>query len=383
MNAQAIRQTIGLCMALACMNTASIALGNTAPALAQTPRSVALYTGTNTEPPRLWPTPKLTEMPRVEQVLSDRAYTQNTRAAARGTLGRLTASELFRKVPLGVRWSGEQATLNYLSDHHVSHIRSVKTTPALAGSARNVRFEPARWNAARGAGNMSFLGHSRVGLHNTGIGFLNFARTAASGTAPYWPQLRWAVEAAASNPAAAARTGTLGSKLLFTARPGIGVAETLARWGHEAWTSSVTRAAGRAVLKAGATGAAAGAVLTIATEAAVGAVKVMNCPRGQEARCDAAAVAQNAAPQVAIAAVTGAAIGGLTKAGALTGATLSAPVVGTLVVAAAVGYLAYTGIRVWREMTPEQKARITGTMAESWARTKGWSSDTITALRFW
>ena len=51
--------------------------------------------------------------------------------------------------------------------------------------------------------------------------------------------------------------------------------------------------------------------------------------------------------------------------------------------AAAVGYLVYTGIRVWREMTPEQKARITGTMAASWAQTKGWSTDTITALRFW
>ena len=208
----------------------------------------------------------------------------------------------------------------------------------------------------------------------------------AGGAATYWPQFRWAVEAAASNPAAAARTGTLGSKVLFTARPaigGLGVAETLARWGHQAWTSSVTRAAGTAVLKAGATGAAAGAVLTVATEAAAGTVRVMNCPPGQEARCGAVAVAANAAPQVAIATIAGAAIGGLTKAGALTGATLSAPVVGTLVVAAAVGCLIYTGIRVWREMTPEQKARITGTMAASWARTKGWSSDTITALHFW
>ena len=140
---------------------------------------------------------------------------------------------------------------------------------------------------------------------------------------------------------------------------------------------------GTAVLKAGATGAAAGAVLTVATEAAAGTVRVMNCPPGQEARCGAVAVAANAAPQVAIATIAGAAIGGLTKAGALTGATLSAPVVGTLVVAAAVGCLIYTGIRVWREMTPEQKARITGTMAASWARTKGWSSDTITALHFW
>ena len=82
----------------------------------------------------------------------------------------------------------------------------------------------------------------------------------------------------------------------------------------------MTRAAGTTVLKAGATGAAAGAVLASATEAAAGAVRVMNCPPGQEARCGAAAVAANGAPEVAIATVAGAAIGGLTKGPAHSGA---------------------------------------------------------------
>ena len=318
------------------LGTASPALAQSMPtvtsvpsALTRTPTFHATWAADAATRTRLPSRPALSEMPRVDHLLRNRAYAQISRAAAHGGFGRLTAPDLFAKVPTGVRLSGESAVLDYLRNHQVSHIRSVKTTPSLAASPSNVLFEPSSWNTRRGDADMRFEERARVRLHNGAAGVRSLASTALLGSTVYAPYLRWAIGATTSHPAIAARTGAFGARALTLTHPGFGAAGaagTLARWGYQAWTGAVTRAAGRAILRAGAAGAAGGALLSIATEVTAGAVRVMNCPPEEWNRCGYAAVAADMAPRVATAALAGAAIGSLTKAAALAGVAMTGPV---------------------------------------------------------
>jgi hypothetical protein len=104
------------------------------------------------------------EMPEVTARLSQRASGANQRT----TTGRVTERDLSPKIPGGVRWAGEKTALEYLDNHHLSHVLSAKNHPELAADPNNLVFEPPKWNLARGAGDMGLLDRLRVNFHNTG-----------------------------------------------------------------------------------------------------------------------------------------------------------------------------------------------------------------------
>ena len=106
----------------------------------------------------------LGEMPEVTAKLSQRASGANQRT----TTGRVTEGDLFPKIPGGVRWAGERTALEYLDNHHLSHVLSAKNHPELAADPTNLVFEPPRWNLARGSSDMELLDKIRVHIHNAG-----------------------------------------------------------------------------------------------------------------------------------------------------------------------------------------------------------------------
>ena len=106
----------------------------------------------------------LGEMPEVRTKLSQRASTANQRA----TTGRVAERDLFPKIPVGVRSAGERTALEYLDNHHLSHVLSAKGHPELAADPNNLVFEPPKWNLARGANDMGLLDRLRVHVHNAG-----------------------------------------------------------------------------------------------------------------------------------------------------------------------------------------------------------------------
>ncbi len=69
--------------------------------------------------------------------------------------GGIPPEMLFSKIPGGVRLAGEKAMLDYLSNHDLSHVVSVKHNAALASNPDNVLFEPTAINRARGAADMT------------------------------------------------------------------------------------------------------------------------------------------------------------------------------------------------------------------------------------
>ena len=106
----------------------------------------------------------LGEMPEVTAKLSQRASGANQRT----TTGWVTERDLFPKIPGGVRWAGERTALEYLDNHHLSHVLSAKRHPELAADPTNLVFEPPKWNLARGSSDMGLLDKMRVHLHNAG-----------------------------------------------------------------------------------------------------------------------------------------------------------------------------------------------------------------------
>ena len=69
--------------------------------------------------------------------------------------GGIAPEMLFRKIPGGVKLAGEKAIRDYLSNHDLSHARSVKHNPTLASNSDNVLFELMAINRARGAADMT------------------------------------------------------------------------------------------------------------------------------------------------------------------------------------------------------------------------------------
>ena len=110
---------------------------------------------------------RLSDLPEVLTSLKQRAAAVNWRAS----VGRVTAEDLYRKIPVGVRLAGEKAVLDFLDVHDVSHIRSVSGHPELAASTGNVVFEPRRWNQGRGPRDMGSLDKLRVWTHNAHVGW--------------------------------------------------------------------------------------------------------------------------------------------------------------------------------------------------------------------
>ncbi len=109
---------------------------------------------------------RLSDLPKVHTRLNQRASTVNWRA----NVGRVTAEDLYRKIPGGVRVAGGKAVLGFLDVHDVSHIRSVNRHPELAASAGNVVFEPPKWNQGRGPRDMGFPDKLRMHTHNARMG---------------------------------------------------------------------------------------------------------------------------------------------------------------------------------------------------------------------
>ena len=108
--------------------------------------------------------PSLDAMPELMAKLKQRASSTNQRA----TTGQITARDLFLKIPVGVRLAGEKAALEYLENHDLSHVQSVKGFPTLAAIPKNIVFELQEWNRARGSKNMGFLDKLKVHGHNAG-----------------------------------------------------------------------------------------------------------------------------------------------------------------------------------------------------------------------
>ena len=106
----------------------------------------------------------LGEMPEVTAKLRQRASGANQRT----TTGLVTERDLFPKIPGGVRWAGERTALEYLDNHHLSHVLSAKRHPELAANPTNLVFEPPKWNLARGSSDMGLLDRMWVHLHNAG-----------------------------------------------------------------------------------------------------------------------------------------------------------------------------------------------------------------------
>ena len=61
------------------------------------------------------------------------------------------AEALYETIPRGVREMGEEAVLDFLEKHELSHIKSVKHFPELADDLDNVIWEARKANRARGA----------------------------------------------------------------------------------------------------------------------------------------------------------------------------------------------------------------------------------------
>ena len=73
---------------------------------------------------------RLSDLPEVHTRLNQRASTVNWRAS----VGRVTAEDLYRKIPGGVRVAGGKAVLGFLDVHDVSHSQPLQ--PSLLGGLR-------------------------------------------------------------------------------------------------------------------------------------------------------------------------------------------------------------------------------------------------------
>lgn len=96
--------------------------------------------------------------------LTRRAEQVNRRA----TNGMVTVKDLVAKIPDGVKGAGDRAIVEFLDNRHLSHIKSVKLSPELAGDPANLIFEHPKWNLARGAQDMRALEKLRANVHNFG-----------------------------------------------------------------------------------------------------------------------------------------------------------------------------------------------------------------------
>lgn len=110
--------------------------------------------------------------PIVPPTLNWRAMAVNAKAGG----GQLSGSTLYRMIPFGVRLAGPEAVSRYLISHHLSHIRSVRRHPKLGARPGNLVFEPASWNLARGARDMTVWERLRVRAHNRWTGGIAGAR---------------------------------------------------------------------------------------------------------------------------------------------------------------------------------------------------------------
>lgn len=108
----------------------------------------------------------------VPATLDWRAMAVNARAGG----GRLNGAILYRMIPAGVRLAGPEAVSGYLKSRHLSHIRSVRWHPKLVAHPGNLVFEPALWNLARGAKDMTWSDRLRVRVHNGWTGGIAGAR---------------------------------------------------------------------------------------------------------------------------------------------------------------------------------------------------------------
>ena len=108
----------------------------------------------------------------VPATLEWRAMAVNARAGG----GRLNGAILYGMIPAGVRLAGPEAVSRYLTNHHLSHIRSVRWHPELAAHPGNLVYEPARWNLARGAKDMTWTDRLRVRVQNGWTGGIAGAR---------------------------------------------------------------------------------------------------------------------------------------------------------------------------------------------------------------
>ena len=108
--------------------------------------------------------PKAGDMSIAWDKLRRRAAVANQRA----TGGGVAAWDLYLKIPGGVWRAGEKTVLEYLDNHHLSHVLSKRNRPDLAADPKNLVFEPREWNLARGPNNMRPWEKLRVRLHNAG-----------------------------------------------------------------------------------------------------------------------------------------------------------------------------------------------------------------------
>lgn len=98
--------------------------------------------------------------------------------------GNIAPDKLFDLIPTGVRLT-EENIMAFLKTHDVSHIDSIKNNPAKAGDIKNVIFEIASRNRARGSKNMTWTDLQRARFDNAvasiKCGFKTAAGTAAKG----------------------------------------------------------------------------------------------------------------------------------------------------------------------------------------------------------
>ncbi len=101
-------------------------------------------------------------------IAADKLRGRASDANQRATVGRIAGRDLFPKIPSGVWRAGEKTVLEYLRDHHLSHVLSARNRSDLAADPKNLVFEPPEWNLARGPNDMGPWEKLRVHIHNAG-----------------------------------------------------------------------------------------------------------------------------------------------------------------------------------------------------------------------
>lgn len=110
--------------------------------------------------------------------LAARARALNSRAGAAGS-GTVSAAELRAMIPDGVWAGGERHARAVIDGYHISHVDPVRTHPHRAADARNLVFEPAARNWARGARPMTPTEQVAAHASTAGAGLRGGALTVA------------------------------------------------------------------------------------------------------------------------------------------------------------------------------------------------------------
>ena len=111
----------------------------------------------------------LKDLPTVAKSLANRA-------------GGISPHKLFDRIPTGVKLS-EESILKFLKDREVSHRVSIKNAPTKAGDIKNIVFEKAGKNRARGSKNMPWKEFQSARLNNTITGIKCGFKTAVGAAA--------------------------------------------------------------------------------------------------------------------------------------------------------------------------------------------------------